>query len=240
MWSWWCPGTAPATGSRPSSCRRGWPKAKCEAARDRERRSTSAGRSRPARSLRAECHRPDQRLQRSAPGVAALVLRTARHVLPGAGRRGRRHDGPRLPRRDQPRRRGGGPRADGHGHHLVHGQDLRRAPEPGGQHRLRATPRLPLVAGTGLHHRAARRRLPRGAGPARDHQRLGHVRVELSRARLFQPVRVLDGTHPDHRPGQRDPRHRVRCPERRHHRRLRGRGLYRPGLLRAAPSPAPR
>jgi hypothetical protein len=89
--------------------------------------------------------------------------------------------------------------------------------------------RLPLVAGPRLHHRAARRGLPRRAGAARDHRRLGHLRIELSRARLLEPGRVLDGADLDHGPGQRDPRHRVGRAERRHHRRVRGRRLYRPG-----------
>ena len=40
-------------------------------------------------------------------------------------------------------------RADGDGDHLVHGQDLGRPPEPGGEHRVRAAGRLPVVARPG-------------------------------------------------------------------------------------------
>jgi aquaporin Z len=40
---------------------------------------------------------------------------------------------------------GGGPGADGGRHHLVHGDGLRRAPEPGGERGLRGTRRLPVL-----------------------------------------------------------------------------------------------
>ena len=195
----------------------------------------------PARPLRAEHHRPHHQLQRPAPGVAAAVLRAARHLLPGAGGRRRGHDGPRLPRRDQPHRRRHRPRADGHGHHLVHGQDLRRAPEPGRQHRLRPAPRLPLDPGPRLHRGAAGRGDAGRPGPARDHQRLRQLRVQLPRQRLLRRGRVLDGADLDHGPGQRDPGHRLGRPERRHHRRVRGRRPTSPWPgCGAAPSPAPR
>ena len=45
---------------------------------------------------------------------------------------------------------GGGPGADGDGHHLVHGDGLRCAPEPGGELRLRTPGRLPVEAGPRL------------------------------------------------------------------------------------------
>src|ERR1039457_7157121 len=103
---------------------------------DHRTASTRAEPAGPARPLRKEPHRPHHRLQRPAAGVAAAVLRAARHLLPGAGGGRRGDDGPSLPRGDQPRRRGRGARADGHGHHLVHGKDLRCAPQPGREHRL--------------------------------------------------------------------------------------------------------
>ena len=74
----------------------------------------------------------------SEAGVAPPVLRVSGDVLPGAGRRGRRHDGPGLPEHDQPHCRRGGAGADGDGDHPVHGQGVRGAPQSGGQHRVRA------------------------------------------------------------------------------------------------------
>ena len=184
---------------------------------------------------------PHHRLQRPPPGMAAPVLRTARHLLPGPGGRRRGHDGPSLPGHDQPHRRRRRPGADGHGHHLVHGQDLRRPPQPGRQHRLRPAPRLPLAARPRLHRRPAGRGHARRPVPPRRDQRVGQVRVQLPRPRLLRHGRLLDGAHPDHGPGQRHPRHRLGRPERRHHRRLRRRRLHRPGRpCGAAPSRAPR
>ena len=64
-------------------------------------------------------------------GVATTLLRVARHVLP-RGRRGRRgDDGTSAPRHDQPHCRRCRARNDGGGEHLVHGQDVGRAPQPG-------------------------------------------------------------------------------------------------------------
>ena len=209
--------------------------------RDRETRSAHTESDRPARPLREEPQRPDHRLQRPAAGVAAAVLRGARHLLPGPGGRRRGNDEPRLPRRDQPRRRRHGAGADGPGDHLVHGQGLRRAPEPGRQHRLRPAPRLPVATGPRLHRGAAGRGHDRGPDPARHHQRLGQLRVQLPRQGLFRRGRVLDGAPLDHRPGQRDPGHRVGRPERRRHRRPRGSApTSRWPACGAAPSRAPR
>ena len=88
---------------------------------------------------------------------------------------------------------------------------------------------FPWRPGPRLHRGAAGRRHPRRPGPARHHQRLGQLRVQLPRPRLLRRGRVLDGAHLDHGPGQRDPGHRLGRPERRHHRRVRGRRLHRPG-----------
>ena len=55
---------------------------------------------------------------------------------------------------------------DGDGDHPVHGQGLRRAPQPGGQPRVRAPRRLPVASRPRLHRRAARRRDARLPVPA--------------------------------------------------------------------------
>ena len=86
-------------------------------------------------------------------GMAPAVLRAARHVLPGAGRRRRRDDGPGVPGHHQPHGRGRRPGADGAGDHPVHGQGVRCPPQPRGEHRVRAARRLPVVAGARLHRR---------------------------------------------------------------------------------------
>ena len=79
-----------------------------------------------------------------------------------------------------------------------------------------------------LHRRAADRGDARRPVPARRHQRVVHVRVELPGPRLLGYGRVLDGAHLDHGPGQRDPGHRLGGPEHRHLRRLRRGWLHRP------------
>ena len=108
-------------------------------------------RRRPTATLRSfgqpNAARPPVRLLgrqlRGAPGLR----RAARHVLPRA-RGGRRRDGQRPVRRPRhPGRgpgRGAGP--DGDGRHPVHGQRVRRAPQPGGQPGLRRARRLPVAA----------------------------------------------------------------------------------------------
>ena len=63
--------------------------------------------------------------------------------------------------------------------------------------------------------------------------------------RLLRHGRLLDGVHLDHGPGQRDPGNGLGCPEPRHHWRLRGRRLHRPGRpvgqphLRSLDEPGP-
>src|SRR5450755_4386565 len=57
--------------------------------------------------------------------------------------------------------------------------------EPCGQYRVRAAPRLPVVARARLHHRPARRCDVGRVVPARDHQRVGHLRIELSDRRIL-------------------------------------------------------
>ena len=129
-----------------------------------------------------------------------------------------------------------------HGHHLVHGQDLRRAPQPGG-----------VSIAFALRRDFPWRRVPgyivaqlAGATLAALFLHAvinvsAIVRVQLPRPRVLRHGRVLDGADPDHGPGQRDPGHGVGRPERRHHRRLRGRRLHRSGrACGAAPSRAPR
>ena len=77
-----------------------------------------------------------------------------------------------------------------------------------------------------------------------DHQRLGQLRVQLPRQRLLRRGRLLDGAHLDHGPGQRDPGHRLGRPERRRHRRVRGRryialaGLWGSPISGASMNPA--
>ncbi len=162
----------------------------------------------PGRTLRAGDHRPGRGFQGPSPGVATSDLLAPRHVLAGA-RGGRwRHDGPCLSGRDHSYgccRRAG---ADGVGDHPVHGQSLGRASEPGGQLRVRRAPRLPVAARARLDRRAADRCDTRRAVPARGHQRVGYVWIELSGCPLLGGRSVLDGVHPDRRLGQRDSRHR--------------------------------
>ena len=50
-----------------------------------------------------------------------------------------------------------------------------------------AARRLPVAAGPRLHRGAARRRDPGRPGPARHHQRLGHLRVQLPGQRATPP-----------------------------------------------------
>ena len=69
---------------------------------------------------------------------------------------------------------------DGDGDHLVHGQGVGGAPEPGGQPRLLAARRLSVAASAGLHRRAAGRRDGGSAVPARGDRRVGEIRLELS------------------------------------------------------------
>src|SRR5271165_1605405 len=103
--------------------------------------------------------------------MAAAVLGVAGYLRAGAGRRGRRasvREGA-----DQPGRSGRRPGPDGDGDHLVHGRDLRRAPEPGRVAGLRAARGLPVEAGPGLHPHPADRRdagLPVPALGVREHR----------------------------------------------------------------------
>ena len=141
-----------------------------------------------------------------------LFSELLRHVPPGAGRLRRRSDGPRLSQHDLAHGRSDRPRPDGARHHPVHGQGVGRAPQPGGQHRLLASRRLPgrrvpgyivvQLIGASLG----------GALRATRGQRLGQLRLELSGGRLLIDERHADGSRADARPGQRDPRARPRVP----------------------------
>ena len=106
-------------------------------------------------------------------GTFFLVLVAAGGGMMGAG----------VPEHDQPDRGGGRAGADGDGDHPVHGQGVRRASEPGGERRLRAARGLSVAAGAGLHRRPAGRRGAGGVVPAERDQRVGVVRVQLSRRR---------------------------------------------------------
>ena len=181
--------------------------------------------------VRRRGDQPDRGLPRSAPGVAAAVLGAARDVLPRARGGGRRHDGPGVPRHDRAGRGGHRAGVDGDGDHPVHGQGVRRPPEPGREPGVRGAWRLPVAAGARLHRRAARRGDPRGVVPAGGHRRVGVVRVELPGGELLVDVGVLDGVHLDVGVGERDPRHRVGGAEHRDRRGVRGRRVHRAGRV---------
>ena len=71
--------------------------------------------------------------------------------FPGPGGGGRRHGQRQVRRQRGPVwREGGGPGADGGRGHLVHGDGLRRAPEPGGERGLRGAGRFPVEARSGV------------------------------------------------------------------------------------------
>ena len=130
------------------------------------------------------------RLPRPEPRVASPLLGVARNVLPRPRGRRWRHDGAGLSRHDQPCRRGRCTRSDGDGGHPVHGQGVRRSPQSRGQHRVLAAWRLPMASRAGIHRRAVDRRDARCAVPARGDQRVGQLRVELSRVGILRrPMR---------------------------------------------------
>ena len=155
------------------------------------------------------------------------VLGAPRHVLPGP-RRGRwRDDGSSVPGDDQPDRGGRRPWPDGDGDHPVHGEGLRRAPQPRRQYRVRPPQGLPVAPGTRVHRRAARGRSLGRVVPAVGDPRVRDVRIELPRVRLLVDGRVPDGGRPDARSRQRHPGHRIGGPEPRRARRARRRCVHR-------------
>ena len=86
------------------------------------------------------------------------------------------------------------------GHHPVHGGGLRRAPEPGGQHRLRAAGRLPVAA------RARPTSWPSCSAPILATLLLwaligkqGSGRAHPARPRDLDPDGDAVGDRPDHR-----------------------------------------
>ena len=117
--------------------------------------------------VRVRRDRPDRGLRGSATGVATPLLGAARDVLPRAGGRWRRNDGPGLPRHDLAGRGGDCAGVDGLGDHPVHGQGFGRAPESGRESGLRGAWRLPVATSARLHRRPTRRRDPRRVVPPR-------------------------------------------------------------------------
>ena len=164
---------------------------------------------------------------RTRSWVASAVLGALGHVLPGSRRRRRRDDGSSVPGDDQPDRGGRRPWPDGDGHHPVHGEGLRRAPQPRRQYRVRPPQGLPVAPSTRVRRRAARGRGLGGVVPAVGDPRVRDVRIELPRVRLLVDGRVPDGGRPDARSRQRHPGHRLRGPEPRRVRRTRGRRVHR-------------
>ena len=160
----------------------------------------------------------------------AALLRALRDVPAGARRRRRRHGQLTLRRLGRPvrgaRRRSG---SDGRRDHSLHGCGVGRAPEPCGQHRLRAAARLPLATGARLHRRTTARRGPGDAPAGGRPRQAGQRRSHAPGPRDLHPQRDGVGDHPHHRSGQHHSRRvlgrAAAGPDRRHRRRQ----LHRPG-----------
>ena len=124
---------------------------------------------------------------------------------------------------------GAGAGHDGDGDHLLHGHDLRGAPQPRGHARLRRAGQLPVATSARLHRGRGPRSDPGIGLPAAGLRRHPQRRHRARRGRFGRDCGP-DGGGADPRSRQRHPRHRRRRPQRRVQWRDRRRRVYRPGV----------